>query len=427
MLPDGPPSAGQRPSGHRSRALHRVLGAAMALLAGLLLPEAAQSATPASATPVSLAIALDAERATVARGLEAQYQAALIRERRLADDRELRQIADAEATMRRLRAEQDKTRDANTRLQTELETARTDYAKLVRDIAEREARAQAEIAAYRAEAQGLAARATPEKLTALQRFADGDRTGAWPVLKEITEASVKARMAAAAKAAAQELRELARLREIMRENGEARAQEVLVLWDEAATLDPTDVWTHVFRARLATELGELKRAAGALETAMSVVRDDREQAVILNELGNVHVSQGQLGAALQRFEQGLAIAQRLAQADPSSATLQRDLSVSLNEIGDVLVAQGQLGAALQRFEQGLAIRQRLAQDDPSSATLQRDLSISYWKLASIHNTTDGWQRVISQMESMKSRGMLRPADETFFSQAQQRLLQAQRP
>jgi len=93
----------------------------------------------------------------------------------------------------------------------------------------------------------------------------------------------------------------------------------------------------------------------------------------------------------------------------------------------VLVAQGQLGAALQRFEQGLAIAQRLAQADPSSATLQRDLSISYWKLASIHNTTDGWQRVISQMESMKSRGMLRPADETFFSQAQQRLLQAQRP
>ena len=39
---------------------------------------------------------------------------------------------------------------------------------------------------------------------------------------------------------------------------------------------------------------------------------------------------------------GLAIADRLARADPGNASWQRDLSVSYNKIGDVLVAQGNL-------------------------------------------------------------------------------------
>ncbi len=99
----------------------------------------------------------------------------------------------------------------------------------------------------------------------------------------------------------------------------------------------------------------------------------------------MQVAQGDLPNARLRYEESLAIDQRLAKADHSSAGLQRDVSVSLNKIGDVLVAQGDLPNARLRYEESLAIAQRLAKADPSSTGLQRDIALSYWKLALLEN------------------------------------------
>ena len=65
-----------------------------------------------------------------------------------------------------------------------------------------------------------------------------------------------------------------------------------------------------------------------------------------NKIGDVLVAQGNLAEALTSFRDGLAIRDRLAQADPGNAGWQRDLSVSYNKIGDVLKAQGNLAEAL---------------------------------------------------------------------------------
>jgi hypothetical protein len=61
----------------------------------------------------------------------------------------------------------------------------------------------------------------------------------------------------------------------------------------------------------------------------------------------VPVAQGNLPEALKSYQADLAIADRLAKADPGNAGWQRDLSVSYNKIGDVLVAQGNLPEALK--------------------------------------------------------------------------------
>ena len=61
------------------------------------------------------------------------------------------------------------------------------------------------------------------------------------------------------------------------------------------------------------------------------------------------VAQGQLAEALNAYRAGLAIAERLAVADPGNAPWQRDLSVSHEKLGDVLVAQGQLAEALKAY------------------------------------------------------------------------------
>ena len=113
-----------------------------------------------------------------------------------------------------------------------------------------------------------------------------------------------------------------------------------------------------------------------------------------NKVGDVQKAQGNLPEALKSYRDGLsyrdiAIADRLAQADPGNAGWQRDLSVSYERVGDVLVAQGNLPEALKSFRDGLAIADRLAKADPGNAGWQRDLSVSYDVSA-----TCWWRRAI---------------------------------
>jgi tetratricopeptide (TPR) repeat protein len=112
----------------------------------------------------------------------------------------------------------------------------------------------------------------------------------------------------------------------------------------------------------------------------------RDQSVSLNKLGDFYRQRGQAGdaeRALQSYEEDLAIARRLAIDNPDSAEAARDLSVSLNKTGDFYRQRGQAGdaeRALQRYEESLGIARRLATDNPGSAQAARDLSVSLNKL-----------------------------------------------
>jgi hypothetical protein len=55
--------------------------------------------------------------------------------------------------------------------------------------------------------------------------------------------------------------------------------------------------------------------------------------------------------------------------------------VSHNQVGDVLRAQGDLAGALKAYRGSLAVATRLAAADPSNAGWQRDLAVSHYKLA----------------------------------------------
>jgi hypothetical protein len=86
---------------------------------------------------------------------------------------------------------------------------------------------------------------------------------------------------------------------------------------------------------------------------------------------------------MSSYQTALAIAERLAKADPGNAEWQRDLSVSHDNIGDVQQAQGDLAAALSSYQASHAIRERLAKADPGNAGWQRDLALTYGRVASI--------------------------------------------
>ncbi len=93
---------------------------------------------------------------------------------------------------------------------------------------------------------------------------------------------------------------------------------------------------------------------------------------------------GDTQSALEFYQQGLEIDERLATADPNNAQMQRDLSISYYNLGVVQMQLGELQSALELHEQGLGIRERLAVADPTNALAQRDLSISYNQLGDVH-------------------------------------------
>src|SRR5271166_4398498 len=99
----------------------------------------------------------------------------------------------------------------------------------------------------------------------------------------------------------------------------------------------------------------------------------RDLSVSHERIGEVQQAQGDLAAALTSYQASLAIAERLAKADPGNAGRQRDLSVSYEKIGEMQQAQGDLAAALASYQASLAIRERLAKADPGNAGWQRDL------------------------------------------------------
>ncbi|MBK7831235.1 MAG: hypothetical protein IPJ56_02500 [Gemmatimonadetes bacterium] len=316
-------------------------------------------------------------------GLVAQFQAALIKERRLADDREAQQLAEAEVAMRSARQRFDL---ALTRSKKEVETARSaliaarqDFRRQLDSVMRREASARVEVERFRAEVTGVVAQASPERLAALERFGDGDRVAAWQVIAELTQASVRARVAAAQAAAAADVRELARLREIMRDNGEATAVEVLALWDQAYELDPSDYRTSVQQGRLAGILGRYPEGAA---------RDDRERLIALEERGSLLLrARDDVSAARDLLTESLEVARGLAAADPQSVTLARDVLRSAALLGDALAQIGDSTGAQQRYSEALGISLRLSAVDSTSLTLQDDLAASLSRVADVLQAT----------------------------------------
>ncbi|MFO1430502.1 MAG: hypothetical protein U1F76_10250 [Candidatus Competibacteraceae bacterium] len=102
-----------------------------------------------------------------------------------------------------------------------------------------------------------------------------------------------------------------------------------------------------------------------------------------SRIGNVRQAQGDLAGALTAYQAALAITERWAQQNPAHAGWQRDLAVSHEKIGNVRQAQGDLAGALTAYQAALAITERWAQQNPAHAGWQRDLAVSHNKIGDV--------------------------------------------
>ena len=169
----------------------------------------------------------------------------------------------------------------------------------------------------------------------------------------------------------------------------ARYTDPKAAWEayqRAVDLDPTNWDAQLILGQLHLSTTGLAAARAAYEAVLAAGNqgvEDRQTAWARLGLGDVLVAQGQLEQALESYQAGLKIAERLAELDPSNTEWQRDLSVSHNRIGDVQGTQGGLAAAQASYQAGLEIQQRLAASDPSNTLWQRDLSISHNKIGDV--------------------------------------------
>jgi tetratricopeptide (TPR) repeat protein len=94
----------------------------------------------------------------------------------------------------------------------------------------------------------------------------------------------------------------------------------------------------------------------------------------LNRHGDVLVAQGNLPEALKSYQADLAIADRLAKADPGNAGWQRDLSVSYAKLAGAFRKAGDKTKALDALRQGRAIMVRMTSLSPDNPVWKRDLA-----------------------------------------------------
>jgi uncharacterized caspase-like protein len=212
--------------------------------------------------------------------------------------------------------------------------------------------------------------------------------------------------------------------EVDRENLAAKdwSQQLLVLWDLG------DIHVTIGNLAAARQAFERQRvlAERLAKADAGNAQWQRDLSVSFNNVGNVQKDQGDLSGALASFRQSLAIGERLAKADAGNAQWQRDLSVSYDNVGKVQKDHGDLSGALASFRQSLAIAERLAKADAGNAFWQRDLIVSYVKLSEADTDAAAHLRkALAVAEAMKARGILAPVDEWILDELARRLQAAE--
>ena len=162
--------------------------------------------------------------------LATQRAVAIARERRLADGREerlLEELAQRDVRWRGALRDARLSEERRVAARAELDVVIAERASLVTALSQRDRSYAAEVAEYRTQISGLTATTNHELQQALERYADGDRVGAYPVIEQIRRAEQRAveRVAQMRKAAIE--RELVALLTDMRERGERTTADVL--------------------------------------------------------------------------------------------------------------------------------------------------------------------------------------------------------
>ena len=93
------------------------------------------------------------------------------------------------------------------------------------------------------------------------------------------------------------------------------------------------------------------------------------QAAMLSEFAQTYAAQGDTTKAEDSARKSVAIAERLAAADPANATWQNDLAMARINLGDALFDEGNLNAALEAYQDSVTTFERMPKGETDTIEL----------------------------------------------------------
>ena len=139
-------------------------------------------------------------------------------------------------------------------------------------------------------------------------------------------------------------------------------------------------------------------------------------------IADILAKRGAYAEALEHFQKRLALAQPIAAADPSNATLQRGLGYTHVKIGDLHRAQGATQRAIEAYRAALTIRAALAAANPQVSALALEMVFVRWTLADLgDDALANMEAIVATLQRLKSAGLLNPQQAGLLPSAEARL------
>jgi tetratricopeptide (TPR) repeat protein len=165
--------------------------------------------------------------------------------------------------------------------------------------------------------------------------------------------------------------------------------------------EPCQALFLAFKGTGLYEARQLEAAVEAYQQALAIYRQLAQQqpqvyepylATTLNNLGNALRDLRRLEAAVEAYQQALAIYRQLAQQQPD--VYEPDVAMTLNNLGNALRGLRRLEAAVEAYQQALAIYRQLAQQQPE--VYEPDVAMT---LNNLGNALCGLRRLEAAVEA----------------------------
>jgi tetratricopeptide (TPR) repeat protein len=145
----------------------------------------------------------------------------------------------------------------------------------------------------------------------------------------------------------------------------------------------------------------------------------RDVSLIYDRIGNVLLSDGRHGEALDIFSKGLTIRERIVSLDPRNVIAKRDVGFSHDRIATTLQALGRVDDARAQFRMRLLVIEDYAATDPSNAVWQTDLVLCLNSLGQIGDEPRArYERILAILRNLEREKTLSTEQTTWITAAE---------
>ncbi|CAN5370409.1 hypothetical protein BH10PSE4_BH10PSE4_16540 [soil metagenome] len=204
-------------------------------------------------------------------------------------------------------------------LRTQLADVEAQLQKSVTDLAAKDGQFAIRRSALEAEVRSVVSAASPQKLALLERYASGDRAGAYAAIEDLTYAENRARAAAAEKAEAENLKQLLALNLDLILRGEASIPDRVKILQDVVRLDPTDVNSATQLIGYLSTLKRNEEAADLIDVTEDKITDPWESLDFQASVYSVRTTVRNLSSATKPLTSAFVRVETIAPPDKMDA------------------------------------------------------------------------------------------------------------